>query len=93
MNSTLEQANLLPLYKEKTLSGECIQLRPPTVKLIVYHDSPIKNLGSIIVFLYHGNGKFKVADSSGHMILGRDQALGMKFLISKSQQSMQNQRK
>ena len=35
-----------------------------------------------MVFLYHGNEKYKVlcevADSSGHVILGRDQALMMK---------------
>ena len=54
------------------------------MKLIGYNDSPIKDVGSIIAFLYHGNQKYivlcKVADSSGHMILGRDQALRMKYI-------------
>ena len=48
------------------------------------NDNPIKNLGSIIAFLYYGNDKYKVlcevADSSGHMILSRDQALRMKYV-------------
>ena len=43
----------------------------------------MKNLGSIM-FFYHGNEKYKVlcqvADSSGHTILGRDQALRMKYV-------------
>ena len=54
------------------------------MKLIGYNDSPIKNLGFIIVFLYHGNEKFnvlsKVADSSSHIILAREQALRMKYV-------------
>ena len=76
--------NILPLYKVKTLFGENIQPGPPTVKLIGYNNRPIKNLGSIIVFLYHGNEKFKVlcevADRNGHMILGRDQTSRMKYI-------------
>ena len=54
------------------------------MELIGYNDSPIKNFGSIIVFLCHGNEKYKilceVADNSGHMVLGRDQALRMKYV-------------
>ena len=54
------------------------------VKLIGYNDSAIKNLSSIIVFVHHGNMKYKVLceveDCSGHMILGRDEALRMKYV-------------
>ena len=54
------------------------------LKLIGYNDSPNKIIGSNIVFLYHGNEKYKVLceveDSSGHMILGRDQTLRMKYV-------------
>ena len=54
------------------------------MKLIGYTDTTIKNLGSIRVFLYHDNEKYKVhcevADRSGHRILGRDQALRMKYV-------------
>ena len=68
----------------RTLFGETIQLGPPTVQLIGYNDSPFKNLGSIIVFHYHGDEKDKVfcevADSSGHMILGKNQPLRMKYV-------------
>ena len=67
-----------------TLFRENIKLQPSTMKLIGHNDSPVKNLLSIIVFLYHGNEKNKdqceVADNSGHMILGRDQALRMKYV-------------
>ena len=46
------------------------------VKLVGYNDCQVNNPGSITVFLYHGNKKHKVlcevADSSGHMILGRE---------------------
>ena len=70
--------------KSEDIFGENIQLGPSTVKLIGYNYSPIKNLGSIIVFLYHGNVTYKVLckaiDSSGHMILGRVQAPRMKYI-------------
>ena len=49
-----------------------------------YNDSPVVNLGSCIVCLYHGNKTFRVlwefADSKGHMILGRKQALVMEYV-------------
>ena len=80
--NTRASGNILPLYKEKECSEENIQLGPPMLNLIGYNDRPIKNLGSILVFLWHGNVKYKVlcevADSSGYMILGRDQTLWMK---------------
>ena len=54
------------------------------MKLIGYNDSPIKSLGCIIVFLHHANEKDKVlcevAGSNSHRILGRDQALRMKYV-------------
>ena len=86
MKLTLEQAvTSYPLYKVKTLFVEYIQLGPPKVKLIGYNGSQIKNLSSIIVFLYHDNEKYKVlhevADSSGHMVLGRVQTMRMKYVV------------
>ena len=54
------------------------------VKLIGYNDNPTKNHDSIIVFIYHGDGEYKVlcevTESSGHMILGRDQILRTKYV-------------
>ena len=54
------------------------------MKLICYNDSPIKNSGSITVVFYHGSEKYKVlcevADSSGHMILDRNQAPRMNYI-------------
>ena len=42
-----------------------------------YNDSPVENLGSGSVYLYHGKQTYKVSfevtDSKGHMILGRQQ--------------------
>ena len=56
----------------------------PTVNLKGYNDSPVENLGSCIVYLYHGNKRYRdlceVADSKGHMILGRKQALVMEYV-------------
>ena len=49
-----------------------------------YNDSPVENLGSCVVYLYLGNKKYRVltqvADSKGHMILGRNQALLMGYV-------------
>ena len=42
---------ILPLYKVKAVFRENIQLGLPIVKLIDYSDIPVKNLGSITVFL------------------------------------------
>ena len=47
--------NILPLYKAKALFGEDLKLGKPTVNLKGYNDSPVGNLGSCIVYLYHGN--------------------------------------
>jgi len=48
------------------------------------NDSPVGNLGSCIVYLYHGDKMYRVlyevADSKGHMILGRKQALVMEYV-------------
>ena len=56
----------------------------PTVNLKGYNHSPVENLGSCIVYLYHGNKIYRVlcqvADSKGHMILGRNQALIMEYV-------------
>ena len=76
--------NILPLYKAKALFGDNLKLGPPTVDLIGYNDSPVKNLGSCVVFLYHGKETYRilceVADSRGYMILGRQQALRMNYV-------------
>lgn len=76
--------NILPLYKAKALFGNDLKLGKPTVNLKGYNDSPVENLGSCIVYLYHGNKIFRVlcevADSKGHMILGRKQALIMEYV-------------
>ena len=76
--------NILPLYKAKALFGADLKLGKPTVNLKGYNDSPVKNLRSCIVYLYHGNKTFRVlcevADSKGHMILGRKQALAMEYI-------------
>ena len=73
--------NILPLYKAKPLCGKDLKLGKPTVNLKGYNDSPVGNLGSCIVYLYHGNKIYRVlcevADSKGHMTLGRKQALVM----------------
>ena len=49
-----------------------------------YNDSPVENLGSCIVYLYHGNKMYRVlcevADSKGHVILGRKQALDIEYV-------------
>ena len=70
--------NILPLHKAKALFGADLRLGNPIVNLKRCNDSPVKNLGSCIVYLYHGNKTFRVlcevADSEGHMILGRKQA-------------------
>ena len=76
--------NILPLYKAKALFGENLKLGKPTVNLKGYNDSLVENLGSCIVYLYHGNKMYRVlcevADSKGHMILGRKQALVMEYV-------------
>ena len=81
---TEARCNILPLYKVKAHFGENIQLGPPTVMLIGYNDSPVKNLVSIIVFLYNGNEKYKVlcevVHSNSNMVLGTDQAMKMKYV-------------
>jgi len=50
--------NILPLYKAKALFGEDLKLGKLTVNLIGYNDSSVENLGSCIVYLYHGNKVF-----------------------------------
>ena len=76
--------NILPLYKAKALFGEDLKLGKPTVNLKGYNDSPVGNLGSCIVYLYRGNKMYRVlceiANSKGHMILGRKQALVMEYV-------------
>ena len=52
--------NILPLYKAKALFGENLKLGKPTVNLKGYNDSPVENLGSYIVYLYHGNKMYRV---------------------------------
>ncbi|PFX17550.1 Uncharacterized protein K02A2.6 [Stylophora pistillata] len=75
--------NMLPLYKVKAPFRNDLKLGKPTVNLKGYNDSPVGNLGSRIVYLYHGNKMFRVlcevADSRGHMILGRKQAFIMEL--------------
>ena len=81
---TRASCNILPLYKAKALFGEDLKLGKPTVNLKGYNDSPVGNLGSCIVYLYHGNKMFRVlcevSESKGHMILGRKQALVMEYV-------------
>ena len=76
--------NILPLYKVKALSGKFTQLGPPTVHPRNYNHSPVKNLGSYIVFLYHGNEKCRVlcevADIKCYRILGGKHSLRMKYV-------------
>ena len=76
--------NILPLYKAKALFGTNLKLGQPTVNLKGYNDSPVENLGSFSLYLYHGKQTYKVscevADSKGHMILGRQQALLMGYV-------------
>jgi len=76
--------NILPLYKAKALFGDDLKMGKPTVNLKGYNDSPVENLGSCIVYLYHGNKRYRalceVADSKGRMILGRKQALVMEYV-------------
>jgi len=50
--------NILPLHKAKALFGEDLKLGKPTVNLKGYNHSPVENLGSCIVYLYHGNKVF-----------------------------------
>ena len=49
-----------------------------------YNDSPVENLGSCSVYFNHGKQPYKVSfevtDSKGHMILGRQQALLMRYV-------------
>ena len=70
--------NILPLYKAKALFEKDLKLGKITVNLKGYNDSPVEKLGSCIVYLYHGNKMYRVlcevADSKGHLILGRKQA-------------------
>ena len=79
--NTGASCNILPLYKAKALFGESLKLGKPTMNLKGYNDSPVENLASCIVYLYHGNKMYRVlcevTDSKGHMILGRKQALDM----------------
>ena len=67
------------LYLETILDSES-----QTVNLRGYNDSPVENLGSCVVYLHHGDKKYRVltqiADSKGHMILGRNQALFMGYV-------------
>ena len=76
--------NILPLYKAKALFGKNLVLHPPTVSLKGYNDAPVDNLGSCTVYIYHGDKTTKVqcevADSKGHMILGRQQALQIQYV-------------
>ena len=37
-----------------------MKLGKPTVNLKGYNDSPVGNLGSCIVYLYHGNKMYRV---------------------------------
>ena len=53
--------NILPFYKAKALFGNDLKLDKPTVNLNGYNDSPVENLGSRIVYLYHGNKIFSYA--------------------------------
>ena len=75
---------ILSLYKAKALFGNDLKLGKPTVNLKDYNDSPVENLDSCIVYLYHGNKIFRVLcevpDSKGHMIPGRKQALIMEYV-------------
>ena len=72
------------MYKAKALFGENLKLDKPTVNLKGYNDSPVENLGSCTVYLYHGNTIYRVlcevADSKGHSIFGRKQALVMEYV-------------
>ena len=83
-DDTGASCNILPLYKAKALFGDDLRLGKPTVNLKGYNDSPVENLGSCVVYLYHGDKKYRVltevADSKGHMILGRKQALLMEYV-------------
>ena len=76
--------NILPLYKAKALFGEHLTLSPPTVSLLGYNDTPVGNLGSCYVQMYHGKKTTKVrcevADSRGPILLGRKQALQMGYV-------------
>ena len=75
---------ILPLYKAKALFGTDLKLGKPTVNLKGYNDSPVENLGSFSMYLYHGKQTYKVscevADSKGHLILGRQQVLLMGYV-------------
>jgi len=55
-----------------------------TVNLKGYNDSPVKNTGSYIMCLHHGNKKYrvlcKVTDSKGHMTLDRKEALVVEYV-------------
>jgi len=74
----------MPLYKTKALFGDNLKLGPPSVHLRGYNDNPVKNLGSITMQLYQGNTAHQmlceVADTRGHMILGREQSLKMGYV-------------
>ena len=77
--------NILQWYKAKALFVEELKLGEPIVNLKGYNDSPVENLGSCIVYLYHGNKMYnrvlcEVAHSKGHMISDRKQALVMEYV-------------
>ena len=74
----------MQLYKARVQYVENIWLGAPTMHLRGYSDRPVMKLGSCTVFLYHGNEKYRVlyeeAESKGHMILGKEQSLRMKYV-------------
>ena len=76
--------NILPLYKARALFGNALEIRAPTLRLLGYDDSPVKNIGSCSVYIYHGNKCSKVqceiADSRGPFLLGREQAMKMGYV-------------
>ena len=51
--------NILPLYKAKALFGDDLKMGKPTGNLKGYNDSPVENLGSCIMYLYHGNRRYR----------------------------------
>lgn len=60
-----------------------MKLGKPTVNVKGYNGSPGESLWSCIVYLYHGKKIYrvlcKVADSKGHRILCRKEALVMEY--------------
>ena len=74
--------NILSLYKAKALFGTDLKLGQLTVNPKGYNYSSVENLGSCSVYLYsvyHGKQTYKVscevADSKGHMFLGRQPSI------------------